>query len=193
MTSLRALRPEDHRAIAMGLADGMLTALLLASGRLLGRGDPIDGGLALRVAVGAMATGAFIFYVGRYAELRGTLIRAEQQLNLTSRGKLATTRLGRAVLHEAVRDSAVSGVSSFAGALLALLLAVGLPSAPALARMIPVGMLAAMAPCSPAWSPDRLPCGRAAWSPVARPWRRSRGSSISSPEAHPPPEEDIEP
>jgi len=144
MRSARSLGPEGHRAIAMGLADGILTALLLASGRLLGRGDPMDGGLAFRVAVGAMATGAFIFYVGRYAELRGSLIQAERQLNLASRGKLATTRLGRAVLVEAARDSAVSGLSSFAGALLPLPLAVGVPSAPAVAVVLPLAMLAVM-------------------------------------------------
>jgi len=144
MRRLLSLAPEGHRAIAMGLSDGILTALLLASGRLLGRGDPMNAGLALRVAVGTMATGAFIFYVGRYAELRGTLIRAERQLNLTSRGKLATTRLGRVVLVEAVGDSTVSGVSSFVGALLPLLLAVGVPSVPPVAVAASIVMLAAM-------------------------------------------------
>jgi hypothetical protein len=143
MTS-RWLAPEGHRAVVMGLADGILTALLLASGRLLGRGEPMTGGLAVRVAVGAMATGAFIFYVGRYAELRGMLIRAERRLNLTSRGRLATTRLGRAVLVEALEDSAVSGIASFGGAMLRLLLAVGAPSVPALAIIASVAMLAVM-------------------------------------------------
>jgi VIT1/CCC1 family predicted Fe2+/Mn2+ transporter len=139
-----ALRGGAPRAVAMGVADGVLTALLLASGRLLGPGEIVDGSLAVRVALGAMATGAFVFYVGRYADLRSRLIRAERQLNLASRGKLATTHLGRAVLGEAVRESAVSGASSFAGALVPLLLGAVTRAVPAVAVGVPIAILAAM-------------------------------------------------
>ena len=118
------------QAVAMGLADGILSALLLASGRLLGSDRGVDASLALRVAAGALATSGFVFYVGRYAELRGRLMHAERQLNLTSRGRLATTHLGRAVLFEALGDAAVSGASCFAGALLPLSLSAALPSTP---------------------------------------------------------------
>ena len=128
----------------MGLADGILTALLLASGRLLAEGRGVDCSLASKVAIYALATNGFVFFVGRYAELRGRLIHAERQLNLTSRGHFATTRLGRAALRDAVRDTTASGASCFAGALLPLALSAGLPSLPLLAVLVPISMLGVM-------------------------------------------------
>jgi VIT1/CCC1 family predicted Fe2+/Mn2+ transporter len=141
---VRRIRSEWLQAVAMGLADGILTALLLASGRLLGGTRRVDSSLAIRVAISALATSGFVFYVGRYAELRGRLIHAERQLNLTTRGRLATTRLGRAVLLEALADAAVSGTACFAGALLPLSLAAAVPSAPQLSVLVPIGMLGLM-------------------------------------------------
>jgi VIT1/CCC1 family predicted Fe2+/Mn2+ transporter len=141
---MRRIRSELFQGVAMGLADGILTALLLASGRLLAGGHGVDGSLAMKVAIYALATSGFVFFVGRYAELRGRLIHAERQLNLTSRGHLATTRLGRAVLRDALGDAAASGASCFAGALLPLSLSAELPSAPLLAVLVPIGMLGVM-------------------------------------------------
>lgn len=141
---MRQLGPGVFQGIAMGLADGILTALLLASGRILDGGRGVDASLAMRVAISALATSGFVFYVGRYSELRGRLIHAERQLNLAARGHLATTRLGHAVLVEAGRDAAVSGGACFGGALVPLSLAAGLPSWPLAAVLVPLGMLAAM-------------------------------------------------
>jgi predicted membrane protein (TIGR00267 family) len=137
-------RHERQLAIVMGLAEGILTALLLAAGRLLGRGEHVDLGLAVRVAIGGLATTGFIFYVGRYAELRRQLVHAELQLNLASRGHLATTHLGRAVFRDAVADAMISGTGSFAGSLLPLILAVIIPSMPFISIAIPVLILGLM-------------------------------------------------
>jgi VIT1/CCC1 family predicted Fe2+/Mn2+ transporter len=127
----------------MGFADGVLTALLLASGRLVGS-RIVDASLAIRVALGALATSGFVFFVGRYAELRGQLVHAERQLNLTTRGRLATTRLGRAVQREALGDAAISGASCFVGALLPLSLSATVPGTPLLAVTVPLVMLGFM-------------------------------------------------
>lgn len=140
----RLLRREYYHSIVMGLVDGILTALLLATGRLLGRGEPVNLSLAIRVAIGALATSGFIFYIGRYAGLRGRLVRAERELNLVRRGRLATTQLGRAVLLEAISDAVISGTFSFAGALLPLVLAVALPANPLISIVIPIALLGMM-------------------------------------------------
>ncbi len=140
----RLLRREHYHSIVMGLADGILTALLLASGRLLGRGKPVNLSLAIRVAIGALATSGFILYIGRFAELRCRLVRAERELNLVRRGRLATTQLGRAVLLESVSDAVISGTFSFAGSLPPLVLAIALPANPFISVVIPIALLGVM-------------------------------------------------
>lgn len=125
----------------MGFVDGILTAMLLSAGRLLGRGAPLDFGVALRVATSALVNGGFVFYVGRYADLRVRLVHAEMQLNLAKGGHLATTSLGRLALRNAFGEASVSGICSFVAALLPLSLALLLPSVPLLAIVFPVLML----------------------------------------------------
>ncbi len=113
--------------IVLGLADGILTALTLAAGRLVHTGQGISVGFALRIAAGALAAGAFVFYVGSYSRLRGELIRAERELSLTSHGRLAATRLGWAVFIEALSTTILSSLADFVGALVPMLTAVLLP------------------------------------------------------------------
>jgi len=105
----------------LGFTDGILTALTLVAGRLTHVGQPVSLSLSLRVAAAALTSGAFVFFVARYAELRRELIHAERQLNLTSHGRLATGRLGAIVLREALVSATVSSFASFCGALLPLL------------------------------------------------------------------------
>ncbi|WP_213069428.1 hypothetical protein [Methylomicrobium album] len=93
--------PKHRLDLVAGWRDGILTALTLASGRLLDADTPIDAGLALRVATAAAVSGGFILFVAHYAELRSELIHAERQLNLRSHGCLAATRLGRMALYNA--------------------------------------------------------------------------------------------
>lgn len=119
--------PQHRLDLVAGWCDGILTALTLASGKLLEANIPIDFSLALRVATAAAVSGGFILFVAHYAELRGELVEAERQLNLMSRGRFATTRLGRAVLREAVLGSLIAGICSFCGALLPLMVGALLP------------------------------------------------------------------
>jgi VIT1/CCC1 family predicted Fe2+/Mn2+ transporter len=112
----------------MGLSDGILTALTLAAGRLTSASEPLTLGLTFRVAAAALISGAFVFFVGRYSELRGQLIHAESQLNLTVHGQFAAGRLGHAVLIEAIRAAGLSSFASFVGALFPLVVAVLIPS-----------------------------------------------------------------
>jgi predicted membrane protein (TIGR00267 family) len=138
------LKPQHRLDLVAGLCDGILTALTLAAGKLLSANDPISIGLALRVATAAAVSGGFILFVAHYAELRGELVQAERQLNLLSRGHLATTRLGRAVLSEAVTGALIAAGCSFCGALLPLLVGAFLPGIPWFAIGVALGALAVL-------------------------------------------------
>ncbi len=117
MIGKRRLRDPLFRFnLVAGLCDGILTALTLGAGRLFDVAAPMNFDLALRVATAGGVSGLFIFVVAHYAELRNQLIEAERQLNMTTRGQLATTRLGRAILQEALLGGSISGTCSFLGA-----------------------------------------------------------------------------
>jgi VIT1/CCC1 family predicted Fe2+/Mn2+ transporter len=140
----RALR-EYFEPTVIGLADGILTALTLAAGRLAyGQGDPISAGLALRLAAAALVSSAFVLFVSRYAELRGELVHAERQLNLAPRGRLATTRLGRAVLRESTVAAVLGSACSFVGALAPLGVGAMVPRPTWLAIAVALAALAAL-------------------------------------------------
>jgi len=109
-----------------GFCDGILTALTLAAGKLID-GSPLPADLSFRVAAAAIS-GAFIFFVAHYAVLRGDLIEAERQLSMPTHGRLASTRLGRAALSEAVRRALITSACSFCGALLPLIVGSCLPA-----------------------------------------------------------------
>jgi predicted membrane protein (TIGR00267 family) len=127
--------------IVLGLTDGILTALTLVAGRLVAASGSITLGLALRIAAAAAVSSAFILFVARYAELRGELVRAERQLNLTARGRLATTRLGYAVLREAMAAASVASVCSLLGALVPLVAGMVIPGPAWLAIIAAIGAL----------------------------------------------------
>jgi len=145
MKFFRLLTRREYRlAIVMGFVDGILTAMLLAAGRILRDEIPMTFPLALRIATGALATAGFVFYIGRYSELRSQLVRSEAQLNLTHKGKLATTHLGRKILYDAIREASLSGFSSFISALLPLTLAAIFPSVPLLSIIVSLLILGIM-------------------------------------------------
>jgi VIT1/CCC1 family predicted Fe2+/Mn2+ transporter len=124
------LRMLPHRSLlppVLGFADGILTGLTLAAGELTKSGQPISLNRALAIATSALVSGAFVFYVAHYAQLRGELVHAERQLNLLSHGRLASTRLGYAVLKEALWAAGLSSVASFLGSLIPLLTGFFLP------------------------------------------------------------------
>jgi predicted membrane protein (TIGR00267 family) len=118
----------DHLPVVLGLSDGILTALTLAAGHLTRESQSLRFGLGLRVAVAALMSSVFVFFVAKYSELRGQLIRAERQLNLVAHGQFATSRLGHTVLVESIRATVLSSLSSFVGALVPFLAAALIPS-----------------------------------------------------------------
>lgn len=106
----------------LGLTDGILTAVTLAAGTLVNPTDhPMSLGLAVRIAVAALVSSAFVYYVAQYSHLRGDLVRLETQLNMTEHGRFAASRLGRGVTMEALFTASVSTSASFLGALILLL------------------------------------------------------------------------
>lgn len=113
--------------LALGLSDGLLNALVLASGTLLQRKGGLDVLLGVRVGLAALVTAAFAIYAATYADLRAQLARASRQLNLARRGYLATTRLGRAVAREALWAMAIASLASFLGAFAPLAVGALLP------------------------------------------------------------------
>jgi len=137
------LSQTEHRLdLVAGLCDGILTALILAAGKLLTGGDSVTVSLALRVAAAATLTGGFAFFVARYADLRSELVRAERQLNLMSHGRFASTRLGRAVLRDAWLGALIISICSFFGAMLPLMISAILPRPTWLGVAVAIGTLA---------------------------------------------------
>jgi len=132
--------------VVLGLSDGVLTALTLATGSLVDPGRHISMSMAMRISASAFATGAFVFLVARYSQLRAELVVAERQLNLTSHGRLASSKLGRAILREAILAAALSSVSSFVGAMIPLIVAALVPAhgwAALVAALITLALLGA--------------------------------------------------
>lgn len=138
------LDPRYRFASVVGLTDGILTALTLASGKLVASDGRITLGLSLRIAIAASSSGMFIFFTAEYAKLRGELVHASKQLNLASHGHLATTRLGKAVRREAVNSAFLSSMFNLLGAFIPLFMAVAFPLAPWLPIAIAVAALGAL-------------------------------------------------
>jgi predicted membrane protein (TIGR00267 family) len=137
--------PNNRLDIVAGLIDGLLTALALASGRLIhGNGDGATLSLALRISVAAGATTIFVFFVAHYAELRLELVRHERQLNFTEHGRLAATSLGRRAFFDALSKAILASVCSLLGALFPLLLCILLPSPKWLGLAITIVALGAL-------------------------------------------------
>jgi len=136
------VKPKNRLDLVAGLCDGILSALILAAGRMLNPGLPTSLGLALRVAAAAAISGAFIFFVAHYAELRGELVQAEKHLNLRPHGRLVTSRLGRVVLFESTEGALIASACSFCGALLPLVFGVFLPNPRWLAVAVALSALA---------------------------------------------------
>ena len=107
--------------LVIGVTDGVLTALTLAAGRIFEQSQPLTVELALRISGASSLSGVFVFFTAEYIRLRGELVRSERQLNLTAGGRLATTRLGRAVLIETTTSAVVSSTCNFLGALIPLI------------------------------------------------------------------------
>src|SRR5437870_2624483 len=128
-------------ALVIGLVDGILTALILAAGKVVAAGESIHLSDLLRVAVVASISAAFTFFVAQYSRFRHELVHAEKHLPLGSRGPLVKTQLGRAVFTESVIGSVISGACSFIGAVLPLLFAMIRPGATWISLGAPIAAL----------------------------------------------------
>lgn len=126
--------------VVAGLIDGILNVLTLAAAKLMN-----EGGLTLAVAgklaaVTACTTG-FVFFVAHYAQLRSELLRSARQLNLLSHGRLATTKLGRQILLEAILAACVASVCGVVGSAVPIVLALLLPQIPIVGIVLTVALL----------------------------------------------------
>jgi VIT1/CCC1 family predicted Fe2+/Mn2+ transporter len=130
--------------VALGLADGVLNALTLASASLVGGGGHVTVGLALRIAVAALVTAGFAVFVASYAEARGGLRHASRQLSLPSAESLVVTQLGRDAVRNAWQQCLLAMGSSLLGALGPLLIAAALPGPGWIAAVVAVVALAAL-------------------------------------------------
>lgn len=120
MRPVAFLRGQAFAAV-LGLTDGILTALTLASARIIQAHNPPTLSLALRVATASALSGGVVFFAAQLGRRNHELIHAERELNLVARGYLATTRLGHLALLETLQAALVVTVSNFLGALAPLL------------------------------------------------------------------------
>lgn len=137
MTLRRILLP-----LVLGLTDGLLNALTLASSAILhASGGAVSMSLGLRVGTAALITAAFTMFVADYAERRAGLVRASRELNLTTPGRLAATRLGAQAFSESIVAMIVAAASSFIGAASPLLVGTAIPAPPWTILAITIGCL----------------------------------------------------
>jgi hypothetical protein len=127
--------------LSLGFADGILSALTLASSSLVSGGPGVSAGLALRIAVASLLTAGFAVFVATYSEARGGLRHASHQLSLPVERGLVTTRLGREALRHATEHAGVASAASFVGALLPLLIAAVLPGPGWIAAAVAIAAL----------------------------------------------------
>ncbi|MCL5803268.1 MAG: hypothetical protein ACYCSA_09120 [Thermoplasmataceae archaeon] len=99
----------------IGLADGIITALVLVTGSILS-GAGLSPGLSERVAFGSAFVGTFSFFIAEYSRLRGEINKTSRQLNLSSPRLLLKGKIGRDIFLEAIIGTSLSGVCGFLGA-----------------------------------------------------------------------------
>lgn len=137
------LTDRRHRLdVIAGLIDGILNALVLATAKLTAAaGGGVTWQLVLRIGVATTLTTIFVFFVAHYAELRAELLHVEKELNLMSRGKLATTRLGRQILSESALAACIAGGCGLLGSVIPLMLGMAIPGAPLLSVCVTISIL----------------------------------------------------
>ncbi|WP_241760306.1 hypothetical protein [Thermoplasma volcanium] len=106
-------------SVTLGLSDGIITALMIASARIASN-TPVSLYEALRISFGSSLVGAFSYFVAEYSRLRGEIVRISRQLTMVSPWKLIHTRIGHSILIESLEGTTLSGFSGFAGALIPL-------------------------------------------------------------------------
>jgi predicted membrane protein (TIGR00267 family) len=106
--------------VALGLTDGILTALILTAGALLRGTTDLQIDQALRVSVAAGLSALFTVFVSDYARLRGELSHSARELNLASVRPLLGSRLSAKVRAQAVIAAVTTTACSFLGSMIPL-------------------------------------------------------------------------
>jgi hypothetical protein len=132
--------PRNRLDIVAGLIDGILNSLTLAAAKLTMQGT-LTLLLVGKVAAIAACTTSFVFFVAHYAQLRSELVRSARELNLLSHGRLATTQLGRQIMHEAMWGAAVASGCGALGSAFPLAISMALPQAPLAGLFSAIGLL----------------------------------------------------
>jgi predicted membrane protein (TIGR00267 family) len=110
--------------LVLGLCEGIITVLTLATKLLVKSGALVTLGFAVRVSLVSLITGLFVYFISQYSELRRELLHLELEINLTDRGHLATTQLGKKIINEAIIMTLVGSVFAFLGSFIPLLIAI---------------------------------------------------------------------
>lgn len=110
--------------LVLGLCDGIITILTFIANRLINSSEFITLSFAIRISSAALITGIFVYFISQYAELRRQLLHTERELNLTTRGRLAMTNLGKQIFFESVLSAAIASIAAFFGAFIPVIVAI---------------------------------------------------------------------
>ena len=105
--------------VSIGLSDGIITALILASGGIIGK-STIDLFEAFKISFGSAFAGAFSYFIAQYAGLNEELHRTALQLNLKSTNYLLKGHLGIEIFVESLLGAFIAAFFGFLGALIPL-------------------------------------------------------------------------
>ena len=105
--------------VSIGLSDGIITALILASAGIIGK-STIDLFEAFKISFGSAFAGAFSYFIAQYAGLNEELHRTALQLNLKSTNYLLKGHLGIEIFVESLLGAFIAAFFGFLGALIPL-------------------------------------------------------------------------
>lgn len=112
----------DHYTfpVILGLTDGIITALMIATNEIL-NSNATHLGLFVRIALGSAAVGAVSFFMADYSSMKQDLVRLSKIVNPNTPFDLLETQLGRRIIEESIAKTLLSALSGFTGALIPLL------------------------------------------------------------------------
>ena len=113
--------------IIIGIADGIITALLFTTGLILHGKETVSIYMAMRISAGAALPSVFTFFIAEYTERRKNLMHVSKELNLTSSLSLLDTQLGKTVFYKSIILTVIGVISGFSGAMLPLSISALIP------------------------------------------------------------------
>lgn len=114
------IKKESIFYIVIGIADGIVTALLFTTGSILHGNGSISLNMAFRISLGAALPSVFTFFVAEYTEQRKNLMHVAKELNLSSSLYLLNTKLGKEVFYRSIALTVLGVSSGFTGAMIPL-------------------------------------------------------------------------